>query len=261
MVAFTSKAKIEKHLHILIFWALSGLMVACGSARLAPQHVQDSSTAIAIDSLIASDAAVLAIIEPYKEKLDVRLDSIIGYATHELKKQEVESTLGNFVADLTQEAARQVSSTPVDMGVVTIGGLRMPLPAGPIRMGNLYELMPFENMIVILTLSGEQTQELFEFAAKHNIVAISNSKMLVRDGKPVNIQIDGKPFDPSKSYTVATSDYLAGGGDNMSFFRDAQAVKETDILLRTAIVNKIVTLQQEGKKVEAGLEGRIEIVE
>ena len=261
MVVPVAKGGTKNHLSLFLFYFLSGLLISCGSTRLSPQLVSDSETALVVDSLLTGDAAMQAFIQPYKATLNTSLDSIVGYAAHPLHKQEVESTLGNFVADLTQEAAQQISDFPVDMGLVTIGGLRMPLPAGPIRIRDLYEVMPFENMIVVLQLSGEQTQKLFEFAARTEIAAISNSKMVVRDGKPVSITINGQAFDPNRSYTVATSDYLAGGGDNMNFLRDAKRALFSDLLLRTAIINKVARLQQEEKQVEAKIEGRIELLE
>ena len=253
--------KAGKHLHLLVICTLMGFIASCGSTRITPQYVDETPSAVVVDSSIPSDSSVEAYIQPYKIKLNRSMDSIIGYAEQELYKQEVESALGNFVADLTLDAARKVTDAPVDMGVLTIGGLRVPLPAGPIRLGDLYELMPFENMIVVLSLNGEQTWQLFEFAARKKITAISNSKMLVQDGKPVKVFIGGEPFDPAKTYTIATSDYLAGGGDNMEFLKQAELVNNTDILLRSAIVNKVASLQQAGKKVIAQVEGRVEVIE
>ena len=261
MAVPVGKGYTVKYLQALIFWALWGLLTACGSARLAPQWAQEDTTALAVDSLIEADAVMQASIKPYKEKLAVSLDSIVGYAARELQKETVESSLGNFVADLIQEAAQDSLDTAVDMGVVTIGGLRMPLPQGPIRLGDVYEVMPFENLLLVLSLTGAEVQELFEFAAERKIVAISNSKMVVQEGKPVSILIGGEPLDLSKRYTVATSDYLASGGDNMVVFKNAERLKNTEILLRSAILHKISVLHQQGKQVEAGIEGRIEVID
>ncbi|MBW3544044.1 MAG: 5'-nucleotidase C-terminal domain-containing protein [Bacteroidetes bacterium] len=255
------KGNTAIYLQTLIFWALWSLLTACGSSRLAPQWVQEDTSALPVDSLIQADASVQASIQPYKEKLDVSLDSIIGYSARELQKETVESALGNFVADLTQEAAQDKLDTAVDMGVVTIGGLRMPLPEGAIRLGDVYEVMPFENLVLVLRLTGKEVQELFEFAAERKIVAISNSKMVVRDGKPVSILINGEPLDLTKHYTIATSDYLASGGDNLVVFKNAERLKNTDILLRSAILNKISALHRQGKQVEASIEGRVEVIE
>lgn len=250
-----------KYLQLVLLWVLIGLGTSCQSARLSPQYSQQTPSAIAIDSLIRADTAVEAFIQPYKARLDMRMDSIIGYAARELQRQEVESALGNFVADLMLESARRVTDRPIDLSVMTIGGLRVPLPAGPIRMGDLFELMPFENMIVVLELSGEQAWQLFEFAAQKKIAAMANTQIKVREGKPVEVLIGGEAFDPQRTYTIATHDYLAGGGDNMAFFKGASRIHNTDILVRSAIVNKIVSLQQAGKQVDAQIEGRVEILD
>ncbi|AHM62116.1 5'-nucleotidase [Flammeovirgaceae bacterium 311] len=261
MTGSTSDRKLKKYLHLLNFCLTGILLVGCGSTRIAPQYADTTTTSISIDSLITADATVESFIQPYKVKLEADLDSIIGYAARELIKAEVESPLGNFVADIVQEATQEVSELPIDLGVVTIGGLRMPIPQGPIRVRDMYEVMPFENLLVVLKLSGEQTRQLFEFAAARKIVAISNSKMEVREGRPVSILINGEPLDESRSYLVATSDYLAGGGDNMAFFKETEVVSTTDVLLRTAIIDKVKSLQQRGQKVDARLEGRIEEAE
>ncbi len=256
-----AKGISQKYLQPIIFWAVCSLLIGCGSTRIAPQLVAADDTALVVDSLVPANASIAASIEPYKEKLNQALDSIVGYSAQELQKQTVESGLGNFVTDIIREAAQDSVDVPVDLGVVTIGGLRMALPAGPIRLGDIYEVMPFENIIMVLRLTGEQTQELFEFAAEQKIVAIANSKMVVQDDKPVSILINGEPFDITKSYTVATSDYLASGGDNMAVFKNAERVKATAILLRSAILNKVTALHRAGRQVEAGIEGRVEIVE
>lgn len=261
MAAAPAPGKSFRGLNLFLLCTLTSLLLSCGGTRLVPQLAAENPTALVVDSLILPDPATELYLVPYKKKLDSTLDSIMGYAAHELAKELVESGLGNFVADVTREAAQQASDVPVDMGVVTIGGLRIALAEGPIRLRDIYELMPFENRLVVLRLTGEETLALFKFAAKHKIVAISNSKMLVRDDTPVQILINGKPFDPAQSYTVATSDYLAGGGDNMAFFRNAERAKQTDLLLRTAILNKIIALHQQGKQLDNKVEGRIEILE
>lgn len=262
MAASVALQHLLKRLRPLTLGGVLGLcLLSCGSSRLAPEYVASAPTAIAVDSLIEEDPTVVAYIQPYKEELDARMDSIIGFAAHELQKEQVESALGNFVADLTREAAQQVTDFPVDMGLVTIGGLRIALPAGPIRIGDIFELMPFENKIVVLELTGEQTRQLLEFTAQQQIVALSNTKVVVQDGALASAVIGGEPFDPSRNYTVATSDYLAGGGDKMSFLREAALANRTDLLLRTAIVNKIMALQQQGQKIDARIEGRVEVIE
>lgn len=219
------------------------------------------STAIPVDSMIASDAEVENFIAPYKQNLDATMSQVVGYAASELTKGPVESALGNFVADLIQEKASEYAGYEVDMGAITIGGLRNPLPEGAVRLTHLYELMPFENMVWVLELSGEETRELFEFAAQRKILAVSNSKLVVENDQPASILINGEPFDESRTYTLAISDYLANGGDNMFFLKDATVLEKLEVKLRDIIIEKVAETQAAGEMIDATIEGRVVINE
>lgn len=219
------------------------------------------SAAIPVDSLIAPDAETEAFIAPYKKELEAAMSRVVGYAARELNKGPVESRLGNFVADLTEEMAEKYAGYEVDMGAVTIGGLRVSLPEGPVRLGDLYELMPFENMVWVLELSGEQTRQLFEYAAERKNLAVSGSKLVVENDRPVSILINGEPLDENRTYTLAISDYLASGGDDMSFLKEARILDMLDVKLRDIIIEKVAKTEAAGEKIDAAIEGRVVINE
>ncbi len=126
-----------------------------------------------------------------------------------------EGLLGNFVADLILKKARDYCIRTgsdldpkklrgVDFCVLNNGGLRASLPKGEITRGNIFEVMPFGNEVVIVTLSGEKTKELLDFIAQRGGMPISGMKIGIRDHMPVNIMIDGKPFDIKNNYRIAT---------------------------------------------------------
>jgi 2',3'-cyclic-nucleotide 2'-phosphodiesterase (5'-nucleotidase family) len=76
--------------------------------------------------------------------------------------------------------------------------------------------------------------------------------------QPSNILIGGKPFNPAQTYTIAISDYLAGGGDNMGFFK-ALKPRGTGVLVRTAIADYIKAQTLQGKPLESRVEGRVKL--
>lgn len=232
----------------------------CRSARVIAVSSYES-TAIPVDSLIAPDAEVENFITPYKQNLDATMSRVVGYAARELTKGPVESRLGNFVADLIEEKAEEYAGYDIDMGAVTIGGLRVPISEGPVRLGDLFELMPFENMVWVLELSGEETRELFEYAAERKNLAVSSSKLVVENDQPASIHINGEPFDESRTYTLAISDYLASGGDDMSFLKDARVIDRLDVKLRDIIIEKVTEAEAAGEKIDAAIEGRVVINE
>lgn len=247
--------KVKKVLAIPAL-ALLLLCASCGSVKV----ISSDPDVIPVDSLVPPDAAVADMIRPYKDSLDEEMNKVVGYAARDLTKGPVESRLGNFVADLIEEKAGEHVDYRVDMGAITTGGLRVPIPEGPIRLGELYELMPFENLVWIMELNGAETRKLFEYAARHKNIAISSSVLEVEDGWPASIKINGKSFDPSRTYTLAISDYLAQGGDNMSFLKEVKVRDKLGEKLRHMIIEKVLELQAAGQKADAAIEGRVKII-
>lgn len=233
---------------------------ACKPAGMIQFDARESRP-VQVDSLIVPDAEALSLIAPYKEQLDAEVNRVVGRSRYELNKGPVESALGNFVADLTAEKASKYAGMEVDMGAITIGGIRVPLPEGTVRVSDIFELMPFENLVWILELSPAQTRQLFAYAAERKNIAISNSKLLVANDEPVHIEINGQTFDSERAYTLAVSDYLANGGDDMGFLKDARVVRKLDVKLRDMILEKIEEEEAAGRPIEARVEGRVEIKE
>jgi len=235
------------------------LAPACQRAVYQPKPQLAPVTAQPVGKAQPEDAQVSAVIEPYRQRVTQQMSEVLGTAPVPLSKNSGESPLGNFVADIQRQRATAALRQPIDVGVVTNGGLRTSLPAGPITLGSVFELMPFENELVVLDTPGPVMQQLFDYAARIKM-ALSNVTYTVdATGKPTNIRIGGQPFNPTKTYTVAISDYLAGGGDNMVFFK-AIKPRDTGVLLRSAITDHIRQLTKQGQPVTAKVEGRVKAI-
>ena len=109
---------------------------------------------------IPDDPAMEGLVAPFRERMGEEVRQVIGTSEVLLAKSVPEGTLGNFATDAMLWAARRASGGPVDMAMTNNGGLRVPIPPGPITIGQMFELMPFENLLSVLTLSGRQVQEL-----------------------------------------------------------------------------------------------------
>lgn len=248
-----------KYLHLPALVLLIGA-AACKPAGMIQVETQQSQ-AVQVDSLLVPDAEASSLIAPYKEKLDAEINRVIGHARYELDKGPVESALGNFVADLTEEKASEYAGMEVDMGAITIGGIRVPISEGAVQVSDIYELMPFENLVWILELNPEQTRQLFAYAAERKNIAISSSKLLMANDEPLHIEINGQTLDPERTYTLAVSDYLANGGDDMSFLKEARVLRKLEVKLRDMIMEKVEEEAAAGRQIEARVEGRVEIKE
>ena len=115
-----------------------------------------------INDQIPPDSAFTALIAPYKIQRDEKMNRIIGKADTILHKNGIKSPLGNFVADLLPMQALKYGAQSVDVGMISSGGLRVPIDAGDIKVGEIFELMPYENDIWVLTLNGSTMMQLFK---------------------------------------------------------------------------------------------------
>jgi len=204
-----------------------------------------------------ADKAYLAIMSPMKNKIDSELNVVIGVASRNLGAGRPESLLSNFSADMYRSFASTYLKLPVDIGIVNMGGLRTGIPAGNITKMKAFELMPFENELVILWVKGDQLKKLLDFFASVNGEGVSGIKMGIKEGKAVDITVGGQPLDVDKTYVVATSNFLAEGNDGMKALTVNTKSLYTGIKIRNMIIDYIQSETLNGKKMDASLDGRI----
>ena len=242
-----------------IVW-LAALLAAGGCQRAAyvPTARFAPVTSQPVAKTQAEDPAIAALIQPYHDKVTAQMTEVLGIAPAPITKASGENPLSNFVADLQRTRASKELKEPIALGVMTNGGLRAGFAAGPVTLGSVFELMPFENELVVLDAPGPVIEDLFEYAA-HIKMAVSGATYTVTfDGQPKDIRIGGQLFDVNqdRTYTIAISDYLATGGDNLNFFK-ALTPRHTNVLLRTAIADHIRDLTKAGQPITARVEGRV----
>ena len=221
-------------------------------------------TTIAVTTTSSTDELAEKTIIPYREQVVKQMAEVVGVAPVALEKLAVESPVGNFVADLQRQQAQMITGKPIDMGLMTAGGIRTPLRQGNLTIGDIFELMPFENELMVITVTAPVVKELLTYASQQHVytsdkkvLSTSNVTYSIRNNQPENILIGGQPFDSTKTYTIALSDYLAKGGDNLDFIKNQVSSEKVNILLREAITKQIKELTAQGKPVEAKIEGRV----
>ena len=220
-----------------------------------------SSGKIAIDSTteLTADKEYEAYLQPIKQKIDAQMNVVIGRVAVTMKAHAPESLLSNFSADVYRSAASAYAGEPVDMAVSNLGGLRTVIPAGNITVGKVFELMPFENELVILWLRGDKVMELLQYFAGMGGEGVSGLRMVIRHGKAEEVTIGGKPLDPSKLYSIATSDYLAGGNDHMVQLAQYEKRTNTGLKIRTVLLDYIQKETKKGNMIQSKMDGRITV--
>ena len=218
-----------------------------------------TSVKIPIDSSMETlaDKDYEAYLQPIKQKVDEKMNVVIGQAAETMKGHGPESLLSNFSADVYRQAASDFLGKKVDIAVVNLGGLRTVVTAGDITIGKVFELMPFENELTIVWLKGDKLNGLLEYFASMGGEGVSGLRMKIEQGKAVDITIDGKPLDTEKLYSIATNDYLAAGNDKMIQLAQNEKRLNTGIKVRNMLLDYIKNETKKGNKIQSKLDGRI----
>lgn len=209
------------------------------------------------------DAEAVALLAPYKARMDSVMYQVVGTAAMSMDKSRPESLLSNLIADVLREAAAEVQSRPADMGLVNVGGIRNILTEGPITTENIYEILPFENSLCVVTMKGTALKHLLENIAARMGEGVSGVQLEIsKDGRLLQARVGGKPVEDDRDYTVATIDYLADGNDGMTAFLQAdRRVCPEGATLRGLFMQYVEKQTAAGRKVTSRMEGRIVVKE
>lgn len=245
----------------VLFLLLLPVLLSCHTRLW--QVEQAHSTKIAIDASTdaLADTAYIAYLKPFKNQVDEQMNVVIGQATETMRGHAPESLLSNFSADVYRTAASNFLKSDVDIAIVNLGGLRTIVPAGNITIRKVFELMPFENELVILYLKGDKLNELCQYFASMGGEGVSGLRFKIADKKAVEITIGGKSLDSNRLYSIATNDYLAGGNDKMTVLASYDKRLNTAIKVRNMLLDYIKGETAKGNAIKAELDGRIVVLE
>lgn len=241
-------------------WAVAFLFASC---RPAYEVTKVEGGRVAIDSTWDAhpDAEAMALLAPYKAKIDSVMCTVVGTAEISMDRSRPESLLSNLVADVLRESASQVLGKPADVGLVNIGGIRNSLTEGSITTEHIYEILPFENSLCVLTLKGVVLKQLFENIAARKGEGVSGIKLKISaEGKLLQGSVGGKPVVDEQMYTVATIDYLADGNDGMTALPQADKRDcPENATLRDLFMQYVKARTSAGEKISSRMEGRVEV--
>lgn len=227
---------------------------ADAAAPAEPSHRASASFAV-VGADVPPDPGIEAAIAPFRMQMRAELDEVVGQAAAAFVKDDPEGALDNLVADAVLYGARRRSRDTVHAALVNDGGLRVPVSAGAIRVRHAYEVLPFENYVVVLELTGEQMARLADEVARTNGEPIAGWTLVLEGERAVRALVGGKPIDPDATYRVATVDYLADGGGSWSVLWEAAdgAREDLAVLIRDVFVEYV----REQKVVRPNLDGRV----
>lgn len=240
----------------LLFLALA-IAIAGISCRTAYQTQSMQYQSYRISSSYSKDTSVQQFLATYRSNVDRTMNAVVGVATESMDKTQPESTLGNFMADAMFVMAAEKYNTAVDAAFVNFGGIRLTqLPKGDVTTGKIFELMPFDNLLVLQKMKGAVLQQVLDLAAAKGGWPVAGITMQIKDKKAVNVLVGGRPLDPQAEYTIVNSDFIANGGDNADMLRVIPQITN-GYLMRDAIFDYIAKLKSQGKSISATIENRV----
>ena len=205
------------------------------------------SKVLNVNSVI--DSTIYNIIQPYQNEIEEQMNETLVYTKNDLTKGRPQSTIGNFVTDIC------LNYCDANICVFNNGGLRTTIDKGDITRGKIFELMPFENELVILELNKTDFIGLLNYISLRGgepfsglNIKIDKNNNIIEHSWPVN-------FNNNETVRVLTSDYLANGGDKMSFFKGKKQHK-IGLKLRDAIIDYC----EKNDTIDIRLDNRIEII-
>lgn len=238
---------------IFLLVLLTALCCSCGHKQVRVTGCTTEAISVDATADAIQDNAYLAQLAPIKADLEREMNVQVGYAPENMWVGEPECPMLNWASDALWEAAKRVYPGKVDIAIVNMGGMRCSWAKGPITRGCVFELMPFDNRLVVLKLKGSDIIDLCQSFATYGGQGVAGMRVQTAGGKLTDVKIGGQAVNPKKKYTVATSDYLSGGTDHMDALTRYTDYWNSDLLIRDLYMQAV----REQDTIRATVDGRM----
>ena len=236
--------------HILLLLSLL-VLNACKKQALNLQKIEGKQ--INISDSLERNLNIDNFIKPYREHVNANLDSTLAYAVDTYSKSDGEynTAIGNMMADAVYEESNALfksrTGENIDFVLLNHGGIRAIISKGNVSKRTAYQVMPFDNSVVVVKLKGSEVRQLVDYLVRAKRAhPISQLQLVLNSDSTINsVSLNEKALDFNKTYNVATNDYLYNGGDRMDFFKTNDSLYVLDYKIRNVLIDyftKIDTL-------------------
>lgn len=204
-----------------------------------------------------ADSALVLLMRPYADSVSRSMSNVVAVASTMLEKKQPEGTLGNVLADAMLFMAREKFSAKVDAAFINYGGIRLPSVApGNITKGKVFEMAPFDNLVVLQQVSGKTFQAFLDFVAGRGGWPCAGVRFRIKNKKAVDVMVGDAPLDETATYTIANNDYVANGGDDCEVLKKIPQ-QNKGYVFRDAVLDYFAAQTKAGKTIQAKIENRI----
>jgi 2',3'-cyclic-nucleotide 2'-phosphodiesterase (5'-nucleotidase family) len=235
------------------------MFASCAALRI---NQVDLPQLARVDSLAASnDTTLIQMLQPYRDSMNIRMSIVIGQSSQPMTKALPEGLLGNYCAEACMRQVtdwcRQNQTPKPDFCILNHGGLRASLPFGDITLGNVYELMPFDNELVIIRISQDDLKALAKHTASKGGAPVVGLRMRIHEGEADSIEIISNRNSGKTTFTMLTSDYLANGGDGFPIRGTSANQTATGLKVRDVLISDVHEHKLKNDSIRSGIDGRI----
>jgi len=251
---------------LILFTAYSILILSCQSYKI----VDVNSSIIDIDKNILEEEFEEIELSKYRDSISKEMDKVINHCSIAMEVGCPEGLLGNFISDLAILYIRKnfpENEFNPDFCILNNGGFRSTLNEGPITIGDIFQIMPFDNHLLILEIKGKEMNDLIKYIkdksttniSRKSGVPLSGIRLKISGDKVSRCMVSNKMYDPLKTYRILTTNYLASGGDDMVFLKNCKTLFNTKLLLRDVIIRYIEELGKNNININAQFDGRVQV--
>lgn len=191
------------------------------------------------------DSNLAGMLTGYRQKVDSVSAIKIGKSKIDMSPED--ETLLNFASDVVLDRGKKLTGRDVDFAIMNKGGIRQPIPKGTVTKGHIMNTFPFDNRVTVVEMKGDSVLALLHSIAKIGGAGLSEGSEVTFDaatGKILSTSINGAPIDPTRTYLIATIDYLAKGNDKMYEFAYAPRIARSPVPVYNEIIEYIQALDK-----------------
>ena len=200
---------------------------------------------IKISDSIQVSSGLESIIKPYRDKIESEMNEKLSYSPKSLYKTDypLNTPIGNLMADAVLEMSNPIFKSreqkKVDAVLLNYGGIRSGINKGDVSVRTAFNIMPFENQVIIAELHYSSLKKMIAYLVKEKKAHPIAGMQIVLDenGSLLSATINNQDLQKDKNYYIATSNYLLNGGDNMNFFGEATSKYDIDYKLRNLFID------------------------
>jgi 2',3'-cyclic-nucleotide 2'-phosphodiesterase (5'-nucleotidase family) len=217
---------------VLSFFSVlfSLFLIAC-QPRVSPLLNTENENTYIVAASQRSDSTLLNYIQPFRDSLQSAMGQKVVVLPRKIthSRNNPHTLIGPWLCDiLLVEGKERFPGFSVDGALYNPGGIRLPQLQDTVRVKDIYELLPFDNTLVLLELSGNLLREWIDHTVQRGGWPMSETfDVYVSNKTETRILIQNQPIDPDKTYRIVTNDYVATGGDNCGFLKGSEVVRSS----------------------------------